>query len=202
MTKTIRFIVRGALVISLIAGGFYAGHGDWGRTLLFMVIVPIFLFIPSWIYERNHKTFFNLTFLAEIEFIVFIGILLAILGESFLYARLPGFDSLVHFTSGVLLTILIVSLNHKRWLDGKFSPIYAVLFGGLLPAMINEVYEWSSDIVLNTQIWGDKFKPLWIDTLSDMILETIGSILAIFILKKYFHRWMERWHHKLPDKTV
>lgn len=199
MEKTVRFFIRSALILSLITGGFFAGHGDWGRTLLFMILVPLFLYLPSWFYERNHKRFFNITFLMEMELLIFVGMSLAVLGENFLYFHLPGFDSMVHFTNGALLTIFVVSLNHARWLDERLSPIKTVLLAGFLPAFVNELYEWGADSLLDTRLWGDVFKSLWIDTVSDIILQILGSIVAVFILINYFHRWLERWHNKKTE---
>lgn len=190
--KKIRFIIQNAILLSIIGGFIYIAQFDWGRTFLYLIAIPALLLIPQFFTWKDRKNF-NHTFLAELEVLIFLGIMLAVLGENFLYKVVPLFDSVVHFLNGCLLTLLIVSLHHERWLDKRLSPLRTVLLAGFLPAIINEIYEFSADKLFNSNLWGDWLKPLWFDTISDVILQTAGSLIAVLILKKYFHVWLARW---------
>lgn len=190
--RKIRILIQNGILFSAIIGVIYIARFDVGRALLYFIAIPALLLLPQF-FVRLRKKNLNHTFLAEVELLILLGIMLAVLGENFLYDIIPYFDSVVHFLNGSILTVLIVSLNHERWLDKRFSPLKTILFAGLIPAIMNEIYEFSADHLFNTHVWGDWLKPLWIDTGSDILLQTIGSIIATIILERVFHEWVTRW---------
>lgn len=191
----IKHVVIGSIIIGLIAAANY----KWALGLTYVIIVPALLLFPRWFYNRSRlKEKLNDIFLLETEYMFLVGVLLAALGEGFIYNTVPGFDSFVHFINGILLTIFIVSINYEQWLAGISSPIRIVLTGGVLPAVANEIYEFSADEFFFgvRRLWGDNFKPLALDTISDVTIQITGSIIAVLILKRYLPSWLKRWQRQ------
>ncbi len=195
--QSIRTIVKVAIAVSVAVGFFYVARSATLQAVVYALVIPLALAFPAWFYRRHRSHTFTHTFRAELELLILIGIGLSVLGENYLYRNLLNFDSFVHLVNGGLLTLLVVSLSHHRWLDGRLSAMRTVLLAGLLPAVLNEIYELTSDALLGTHLWGDAFKPLWLDTASDVVIQTLGAVLAIMILRQYLHRWIERWSKRV-----
>lgn len=180
------------------AGGLkFFESGNIRMGLALTLIAPSVIFGTRYVYQKYFQKNLGLIFLAEIEALVFTSMSLMILGEIFFYENIPTFDTFVHFANGVLITILVVVLNYQRWLEEKLTPTLAVLIAGLAPVLLGEIYELSSDAILGTRLWGDIFwanlKPLWLDTTSDVLIQVLGSMLAVLILKRYLPLWLNRW---------
>jgi len=199
--KWLRLAVLNVVILSVIIGIIFLAKFDWGKMLSYLIAVPMLLLFPRWFYRKKKlDRTFNHTFITEIELVFLMGVSLTVLGENFLYQNVPLFDSFVHLVNGMLLVIVIVSFNHERWLDKRFSGPKTVFFAGFLPVILNEFYEASADQLFGTKLWGDAFKPLMLDTVSDIVISTLGSVLAVIILKKYFHYWLERWRVRSPQE--
>lgn len=196
----IKYITNGGVIASVIGSvsAFRSDNFDLGLGLL--VVTPVVALAPRFLYKKYFQRDFGLLFLAEIEALVLAFLFLSIFGELVFYQNIPAFDSLVHFAAGIIITILLVAMLSERWQSGRLKPVTAVILGGFIPAILNEIYEAGADALFGSQLWGDSawpdFKPLWTDTILDIILQTFGAALAVIIIKQYFPLWLERWRRQ------
>jgi len=117
-----------------------------------------------------------------------------VLGEVFsLYYKLPIWDSILHFGSGVmigmlgsiLLVVFLKSKNCEKLASPTFAAIAAVCFALCIGAFW-EIYEFAGDSILGLNM--QKFlledgtalagKAALLDTMKDLIVDTCGALVA------------------------
>lgn len=101
-----------------------------------------------------------------------------------LYDIWPGYDRVVHFISGVIIFFLGEYLGAKYFYRGQEIRKGFCMAIGLLAAFaaagLWEVYEFSMDCLINTQMQGNN-----IDTMGDIVsgvLGGVGGCIAAFII--------------------
>ena len=123
-----------------------------------------------------------------------------ILGEVFsLYYLVPIWDSLLHFTSGILIgifgAILITIILQKKNCEKLITPkgiAIAVMFFTLCLGLVWEIYEFSADSLLGlnmqkfmlqdgTELIG---QIALVDTMKDLITDSLGALVAA--ISSYF----------------
>ncbi|MCL2038631.1 hypothetical protein FWG86_01880 [Candidatus Saccharibacteria bacterium] len=193
------------VLISLVAATVYLTvrlitktetRDDYPMSLIQSLLGIFLLFLPS-IAARRFKA--TLSSWMLIVYVVFIYCAIYLGEVHNFYHRVPHWDTLLHFTSGILLGILgytlISFLNNSRDIPVALSPIFAALFifsFSMALAVIWEIYEFSVDAIfgLNTQSWALEDGTVLIgraalqDTMKDLIAATIGS--TIFSIIGYF----------------
>ena len=94
-----------------------------------------------------------------------------------LYDIWPGYDRIVHFLSGVIIYFLAQYLGERYFLKGQPVPKCISMTTGLLAAFsaagLWEVYEFSMDCLINTQMQGNN-----IDSMGDIVSGVLGGILG------------------------
>ncbi|MCL2002287.1 hypothetical protein FWG76_02675, partial [Candidatus Saccharibacteria bacterium] len=130
--------------------------------------------------------------------------------------RIPHWDTILHFLSGILLGILgytlISFLNSSQDIPVSLSPVFVALFifsFSMALAVLWEIYEFSVDYFFgfNTQSWmlGDGTvlvgRAALTDTMKDFIAAAIGA--AIFSVVGYFAiKRRSGWIEKLSLKRI
>lgn len=99
-----------------------------------------------------------------------------------LYGKIPFYDRIVHFISGVILADLgyfLISYLFKKY-NVKPIPVICNLFSALFSfacAGIWEIYEFSADLFIKTSMQGSN-----LDTMGDIVAGVLGGILYIIII--------------------
>jgi len=97
------------------------------------------------------------------------------------YSKIAYYDKFVHFMSGLILAdigIVLIDFILKKE-ESKPLPRVSLIFAAIFSfagAAIWEIYEFSADIFLNTQMQG-----LNIDTMGDIVAGVLGGLTYILI---------------------
>ena len=148
-----------------------------------------------------------------------------VLGEVFsLYYRIPCWDSLLHFSSGIMIgmlgSILILDFVQRKKCSQLITPmmvaVSAVCFA-LCIGMFWEIYEFAADSLLGLNM--QKFllqdgtaligKAALMDTMKDLIVDFAGALVAAVCahasIKKqqgWLYRYMETTPTKAPRRLL
>lgn len=103
-----------------------------------------------------------------------------------LYNILPGYDRVVHFVSGIIIFFVGKYIGDKWVQKGRMPQFKFSAFTGLLAAFsaagLWEVYEFSMDCLINTQMQGNNA-----DSMGDIVAGVLGGIaafIAAFIINR------------------
>lgn len=169
-------------------------------ALLNSVVLLLYTYIRSLLKRINIEISDLLYLLASISMLLtfVLGLLFAF------YQVVPGYDSFAHFINGgllVLLGIMILSALVKKETLKELSPFFIVLFAFSFASalgMVWELVEYASDglfgsnmqrfrettVVDGVAIFGDDFvgRKVLFDTMKDIILNSLGSLIVCFFL--------------------
>lgn len=160
-----------------------------GSTFLILLL----LLVPSFLKERYRL---YLPFALDLSIAIFVFLTLFLGALARFYDRVPFWDKMLHFQSGLILGatgyVLIYVLNeHKRWrlnLSPGFISIFAVAFSLSIGA-VWEMVEFMLDSIQGGMYWQDSNT----DTMWDLIADLTGALIVS--IPGYF--WMYR-HRRLP----
>lgn len=166
----------------LIIAGFYVLMGNTISLGLLIVNLPILL-APLAV---ELITRVRLPLALQLQFHILVtatSLLGSIIG---FYSSVPNWDTYAHLYSGVLMAWLgfFVVRQAEDQMKKQFPMWFAILGAIAIATMIAaawEIYEFMSDLLINTnmQIGGLK------DTMIDMIAASIGSFIAIVFSKLF-----------------
>jgi hypothetical protein len=176
-------VIFGALLFLL--------RGDW-ESFWGALFVAALMSVPGFIKSRYR---IYLPFSLDLGIVSFIFLTLFLGGIEDLYGQIHLWDKLVHFQSGLLLSItgfvLVYSLNEAEHTPIDLSPgfvaIFAVVFSLAIGA-VWEIIEFAGDAVFRSS-WQNGLA----DTMWDLIADGGGALVISII--GYF--WMYR-HKRLP----
>lgn len=96
------------------------------------------------------------------------------------YQEFFWFDMPMHFLGGLASFLLLVYLMHEKCANHHFhkSFLVKILFLALAVGVAWEVYEYLAQIIISHDRWN------YVDTLSDLLFDTIGGILGLLLIKK------------------
>ncbi len=169
---SIAYALRFSLILAMVNE---IMDGRW--WLLFLTSLALLItFIPSFI-ERNYKM--NL----PVEFELFVTLFIyasMYLGERFdYYYRYLWWDSLLHASSSIVLGIIGFLILYELHSEGKIKakPIVISFFAfsfAVAMGAIWEIFEFAMDVNFGTNMQ----KTGLLDTMSDIILDTLGALVA------------------------
>lgn len=186
--KRITFLVvlQSVFILAIIFTlGLTFQYRKWGQFYSSILLLP-FSFITLVVYDlfekRNIKipsftyTFFHMFLIATLYLGPAIGF----------YEKYAWWDSLLHFLSGPLLTLIAFNilsvLRDKNIVDASKSSFFLMgtMFVFSLGAhAIWELYEFLIDLVFGTKMTNFDF----MDTMLDSLLNFISSLISVFIIK-------------------
>jgi len=197
--------VRIALILIYIRGWIIQDHSqDFIITLTFFMT-----YYPSILAKR-----FGVYLPARLEITITLFIFSAqVLGEmNGFYDKIPWWDTMLHTTSGVILGLVgflfVYLLNEKGDKNVNLSPIFVVLFAfcfAITMGVFWEFFEYGADRLfgLNMQKFRMPGQDGLVDTMEDLIVDTLGAVVAciggwIYMKQKkdtlfndYFDEWFE-----------
>jgi hypothetical protein len=166
------------LLAWLAVAGIYVLIGHPIALALLLVNLPI-LFVPA-LLELVTKT--KLPIALQINFYIFLTAATFLGSIVGFYGSVPNWDTYVHLYSGVLtgwfgLYVVSHGESHTKAQFPKWFALIASLAVPLAIAALWEVYEYFSDIILNTNMQVGGLDDTMIDTISALI----GALIAIAI---------------------
>lgn len=197
--------VRLALILIYIRGWIIQEHSQD-----FIIIITFFLtYYPSILAKR-----FGVYLPNRLEITITLFIFAAqVLGEMHgFYDKISWWDTMLHTTSGVILGIagflFVYLLNEKGDANVNLSPKFVVIVAfcfAITMGVFWEFFEFAADRLLgyNMQKFRMPGQDGLIDTMQDLIVDTLGAIVAciggwIYMKKKkdtlfndYFDNWFE-----------
>lgn len=180
MRMIVTNFVRIALILIYIRGWITQDHSQD-----FIIIITFFMtYYPS-ILEKRYGVYLP----ARLEITITLFIFAAqVLGEmNGFYDKIPWWDTMLHTTSGVILGLVgflfVYLLNEKGDKNVNLSPIFVVIFAfcfALTMGVFWEFFEFGADRLLgfNMQKFRMPGQDGLVDTMEDLIVDTIGAIVA------------------------
>ena len=199
-------LVRLALILTYIRGWFVQDHSQD-----FLIILTfIMTYYPS-VLEKRFGVYLPNTLQIIITLFIFAA---QVLGEmNGFYDKIPWWDTMLHATSGTVLGLLgfmfVYLLNKNRESEVNLSPIFVVLFAfcfAITMGVFWEFFEYGADRLMgyNMQKFRMPGQDGLVDTMEDLIVDTIGAVVAcIFgwlyikqendtIFNNYFDKWFSK----------
>ena len=196
-------LVRLALILTYIRGWVMHDHSQD-----FLIILTfIMTYYPS-VLEKRFGVYLPNTLQIIITLFIFSA---QVLGEmNNFYDKIPWWDTMLHATSGTVLGLLgfmfVYLLNKNRESEVNLSPIFVVLFAfcfAITMGVFWEFFEYGADRIFgyNMQKFRMPGQDGLVDTMEDLIVDTIGAIVAcVFgwlyikqendtIFNNYFDKW-------------
>ena len=180
MRMIVTNFVRIALILIYIRGWITQDHSQD-----FIILITFFMtYYPS-ILEKRYGVYLP----ARLEITITLFIFAAqVLGEmNGFYDKIPWWDTMLHTTSGVILGLVgflfVYLLNEKGDKNVNLSPIFVVIFAfcfALTMGVFWEFFEFGADRLLgfNMQKFRMPGQDGLVDTMEDLIVDTIGAIIA------------------------
>lgn len=165
----------GMRVIVVAAIFLFLWYRDWVDAVSAALILFL-MFVPSILREKYDL---YLPFELELAIVMFIFVALFLGSLRNFYERVPWWDALLHFQSGILLGVvgfvLIYLLNESRAGQLTLSPFFVSFFAAcfsIATGVIWEIYEFTADAVFGFTMQRSGLP----DTMKDLILNTVGAI--------------------------
>ena len=199
-------LVRIALILTYIRGWIMQDHSQD-----FLIILTfIMTYYPS-VLEKRFGVYLPNTLQIVITLFIFAA---QVLGEmNGFYDKISWWDTMLHATSGTVLGLLgfmfVYLLNKNRESEVNLSPIFVVLFAfcfAITMGVFWEFFEYGADRLMgyNMQKFRLPGQDGLVDTMEDLIVDTIGALVAcVFgwlyikqendtIFNNYFDKWFSK----------
>lgn len=169
--------------------GFYLNYVNNNFTAFFMGFVALItpLIIPCLFYLFKLKAT-NEIYIINLIFMYFASLI----GSCFKGYSIPFFDKILHFSSGIFVSLLAIILfyiikKEKKITDHRDYKIFLlfVFNTNLAIAMLWELYEYMMLILFNNDCINH-YKTGVHDSLTDMFCALVAGILIIFLINRYY----------------
>jgi len=182
MKKIVNILIFIIILVSIVFGIYEIINNDIYEALICLTIIPI-VYLPK-IIRKIFK--FDISNINEIIFIVFV-FLAHFLGSILnFYNNIYFYDKLIHFLSGGVVAVLALEflIKNNRY-DKKylFNIIYILGISALI-ATFWEYFEYISDSIFKKDAQNVLTTGVN-DTMQDMLVATLGSILFLIINYKF-----------------
>ena len=198
-------LIRVLLILIFIRGWLVGDHSQDP----IIIITFILTYYPS-ILERKFGVYLPKRLQLIITLFIFAAQILGEIGD--FYEKISWWDTMLHTISGVILGLagflFVYLLNEKGNKNVNLSPKFVIIFAFCLALTMGvfwEFFEFGADRLFgyNMQKFRMPGEAVRVDTMCDLIVDTIGAIVAciggyIYIKKKkdvlfndYFDEWFE-----------
>lgn len=187
----------------------------WRRDLQDALLVAAIMAVTLLPLLLRHRLSVRMPYAFQIIAVVFVFAALYLGSMQRFYVMFPWWDSVLHFSSGLLLGILgfmlIYLLNEDRRIDLSVKPLFMAVFAftfALALGALWEIVEFLMDVALGTVMQtptpGDPSGLT--DTMIDLILDATGGlIIAVYGFfyvrhgsRSFISDWIARFVHENP----
>lgn len=209
-------LIRILLIVMFIRGWLV---GDHSQDFL-IIITFILTYYPS-ILSKKFGVYLPKRLQITITLFIFAAQILGEIGD--FYEKISWWDTMLHTISGVILGLVgflfVYLLNEKGNINVNLSPKFVIVFAfcfALTMGVFWEFFEFGADRLLgfNMQKFRMPGQDGLIDTMSDLIVDAVGAIIAcigghIYIKRKkdvlfndYFDEWFESERNKNTGEEI
>ncbi len=154
----------------------------------FFIVLPLVVYRSTRLRRHCRKNFLYVT-----EALIAIPLSLNGIGALYFFDVPWEFDSFIHFLNeflAVLLIFFVLGAAIKQNTIFTRTLLFFLCVGGaFLFGIVNEGWEFFSDLVFHTRVWGQLGQDPWYDTAGDVLYDALGSgVGALFI---FF--WGREW---------
>ena len=183
INEFISWIVRILLVFAIVESIFSKNY----QNTFVAGLTFIMTFYPS-ILRKRLRVYLPSSLQIVITLFIFAAQFLGELHD--FYYRFPWWDNMLHCISGSVLGIIgfmfVYFLNKTHIKKTKLSPFFIVLFAFCFAVMIGvvwEIFEFSADrmLGLNMQKFRLPEEDGLVDTMTDLIVDSIGAIIVAIV---------------------
>lgn len=188
----------------------------WRRDLQDALLVAAIMLVTLLPLVLRHRLSVRMPYAFQILAVVFVFAALYLGSMQRFYVMFPWWDSVLHFSSGLLLGILgfmlIYLLNEDRRIDLSVKPIFMAVFAftfALALGALWEIVEFVMDLTLGTTMQtptpGDPSGLT--DTMIDLILDATGGVIIaaygfLYVRqgsRSFISDWIARFVAENPD---
>ena len=184
LLKACIFIYIATLIIGLYVNYVKGNINDFFMTLL-AVFTP--LIIPALFYLLKLKITEEIMII-NLVFVYFASLI----GSGFNGYQIPFFDKVLHFTSGIFISMLAIIIywiikKDRRISDEKEHRIFMlfVLNTNLAIAMLWELYEYMMLVLFNNDCINHYTTGVH-DSMTDMICALIAGLIVLYAVNRYY----------------
>lgn len=207
--RIVLIVLQSAMAIEVAVLIWYRDLQDVLLVLAIMVLTLLPLLL-------RHRLPVRMPYAFQIIAVVFVFAALYLGSMRQFYVLFPWWDSVLHFSSGLLLGLLgfmlIYLLNEDQRIDLSLRPIFMAVFAfvfALALGAVWEIVEFLMDVTLGTTMQtptpGDPSGLT--DTMIDLILDALGGLIiaayGFFYVrrgsKSFISDWITRFVHENPD---
>jgi hypothetical protein len=179
-------IVRLMRTIILLTGAYQTLFGEFmvGFAILASLVA---ITVPSLITRGRIKSL-----PLDFEYILFIMVMLQfVIGETLnFYENVNYYDKLVHFTLPMLLGYITSVLVYTMYITGNLRMTLAPAMVVIVLVTLGigafwEIIEYAADQLLGTYLQGSLTSPPLIDTMNDLIVDTLGGIFGAVLALRF-----------------
>ena len=191
------------IILIMIIAIFEIFENNYYLAVVWLIITPILLFLPRNLYKIkliNNNYNANLLFLTELFSLIFL--IDGVSGTLFLYKLGIDYDSFVHFSNFLLITILVALFytllfnKYNLKVNNKKVAIFSFLSTFIVGVLLWEPFQKLNDILFGTQLFHDFAQDTKLDTLLDISFGTVGVLVASFLIYKHWDSWLKKWKKK------
>ena len=131
----------------------------------------------------------------EFELILFIMVVLQlVIGETLnFYDHVPYYDKLVHFMLPFFLGFIAAMFAYTMQVTGSLKAsllptMFVVVMVALGIGAIWEIIEYLADVFLGTYLQGSLTASPLVDTMNDLIMDTLGGVFGALLVLRYVKR--------------
>jgi VanZ family protein len=124
------------------------------------------------------------------------------------YEIFPWWDTLLHFASGIILGILgfalVYFINKDRNVSLRLNPFFICAFSFTFVVTMGvfwEIFEFSVDqfLGMNMQKWQGGIRLGLIDTMTDLIIDTLGALIVAAVGYIYMRKDKKKFFKSIKE---
>lgn len=201
----VHIYIQGIILLSLIIALVLEAYNQrWG--LFFVTVLALSLMYVPVVFQRKTRIYVPPEFQLLIVIFIYASVFL---GEVHgFYARFWWWDSMLHFFAGLAMGVMGFAIMYVLYKQGKVTtaPIFIAFFAfcfSMTGGVVWEIYEFAMDQFLGTNM--QRLETGVVDTMQDLIINTIGAIIAsvagYFYVKKGENILLNRLIRKFVDRN-
>ena len=193
-----KYFVTLVIYIILFACLVLFAFGDY-LTLAGYVLTILLIIFPQYLYSRSPRVRKNISqnLIDVLQLVIAFASFTNLLGSLYLYKLSPDcqYDLLIHFLNPILIFsmtpiwVIIFQQHFFRHINLAFTLIgnfILVIFGSFLW----EFYESLIDSLFTAATMFGQIGEVYLDTLSDLLADFAGGLVASLLVWKYFYRYL------------
>jgi len=195
-----KYFVTLVIYILLLSSFVFFVFGDYLKMSGYVITVLVIMF-PQYLYSKSPKVRKNITqhFIEIIQIITAFCAFTNLLGSLFLYhlSSTCQYDLLIHFLNPVLIfsvTPVFVLIFQKHFFN-KTNLVFILIGNYVLVFFCSFFWEFYESIIDSLFTGANMFGQIgevYYDTLSDLIADFAGGLVASLLIYRYFYPYLLR----------